>query len=86
MGGAAATASARELRRQQAHRASHRRKEDAFHQKLPQQMPAARADRNPYRDFFGASRGARYQQVGDIGACNEQHDARDHQQNHPIRL
>src|SRR6185312_200750 len=69
------------LREQQAEHASAYRENDAFKQKLAYQLPPARAESEAQRDFLGAAGGAYQLQAGDIGACDQQHQARDDQQN-----
>ena len=54
---------------------------DALGQQLPDDAPAARAERGPHRDLAAPAGGPREQQVGDVGARDEQHerDAGHHQ-------
>ena len=47
----------------------------AFSQQLADQVGARRAERRPHRDFARARRGARQQQVRDVRAGDEQHEA-----------
>ena len=49
--------------------------QDAFHQQLPDDAPAARAKRDAHSDFTRAVRGPREQQIRDVGAGNEEHEA-----------
>ena len=48
----------------------------ALGQRLAQEVPAARADRGANRHLARARRAAGEQQVGDVGAGDEQHEAR----------
>ena len=49
------------------------REEDALDQRLRHDLPARRADREPDRRLRPPRHGAREQQVGDVGARDEQH-------------
>ena len=51
------------------------RQEDALHQQLPHQAPARRANRHAHGDLTRALRRARQQQVGDVGAGDQEHEA-----------
>ena len=53
-----------------------------FAQKLTDQVPPARADRKPDRDFAGARGAPGQKQVGDIRARDQQNEARDAEQQH----
>ena len=50
------------------------RKHYAFHQQLFHQTRAVSPEREPQRDFLLPNRGAREQQIGDIRACDEEHE------------
>ena len=54
--------------------------QQALGQQLPHQARALRAERQADRDFAPALAGAREQQVGDVGAGDQQHDADDDHQ------
>ena len=45
----------------------------AFDQRLRDDLPARRAERQPHRRLAAAGDGARQQQVGDVGAGDQQH-------------
>ena len=49
-------------------------------EQLPHELPPARADRQPHRHLGRARRGARQQQVRDVGARDEHHHAGDREQ------
>ena len=60
---------------------------EAFDQQLPHQPPASRAERRAEADLALTRAGAREQQIGDVGARDEQDDAdgaKQHQ--HPRRM
>ena len=69
-------------REQQSGSGSQRHQHDAFGQQLADQPAAARANRQPHRHLVLPRRGAGEQQVGDIGAADEQHDADDRHHDH----
>ena len=54
--------------------AADRRQHHALDQQLADDAPARRADRHPHRDFPRPVGGPRQQQVGDVGAGNQQHE------------
>ena len=60
-----------------AERAAHRREQQALGQQLANQTPARRAERQPDRDLLLPRRRAREQQVGDVGADDQQHQRDD---------
>ena len=62
-------------RHHDAEQAADRREEDALGQELLQQPAAARAQRRADRELFLTSEGAREQQVGDVGAGDQQDEA-----------
>ena len=51
-----------------------------FDEHQPEHGPARRADGEPHRHLGGAFGGPRHQQVGDVGAGDEQHEAGDGEQ------
>ena len=53
--------------------AAGQREQDAFGQQLADDAAAPRADRRTNGNFTLAARRAGQQQVGDVGACNQQH-------------
>ena len=55
--------------------ASKPREQQAFGQKLPRNSCAARAERQAHGNFAPPTRSAREQQVGNVGAGNEEHEA-----------
>jgi hypothetical protein len=55
-------------------------------EQLTHDLPAAGADRHAHGHLVGAGRGASEQQVGDVGAGDEQHERRDAKQQHQRRL
>ncbi len=62
------------------------RKQTRFKQQLPDQLPPVRANRQADGHLLGARGSLREQQVRDVGARDEQHDARqaeEHQQRRP---
>ena len=50
------------------------REQQAFDEQLPEQPPAAGAEREPHRDFLPPLRRTAEQEVGHVGAGDEQHD------------
>ena len=67
-----------------AERAAGERQHDPFGQELPQQPPASGAERRADRELPLPRLGARQQQVGEIGAGDEQHEP-DRALQHPQR-
>ena len=59
-----------------------RREHQAFGQELADDARPAGAQRRPDRQLTRAHRGARQQQVGDVGAADEQHEADDAEEQH----
>src|SRR5262247_4652180 len=53
-------------------------KHHALREELANQAPTTCADRQPNRYFLPPQHGARQQQVGDIGAGDQQYQASDH--------
>ena len=70
--------------------AGNARQYEALRQKLPDEAGAARAERQPHRDFAPPRRAARELQVADVGAREQQHEqqADEERQEHcaPISL
>ena len=62
-------------RQQQAGDAAQQRQQHAFEDQLSQQSPRARAHRSADGKFATPAFGARQQQVGDVGAGDQQHQA-----------
>ena len=54
--------------------------QDALDERLCDDLPARRADRQPQRRLAAPRRRAREQQVGDVGAGDQQHQAADAEQ------
>ncbi len=63
-------------------RAADQREHDAFGQQLPDDAPAAGAERGPHRQLARAHGRAREQQVGDVGAADEEHESDDAEEQH----
>jgi hypothetical protein len=63
------------IRHQQTERAPGQGQRQAFEQELPDQVPAARADRQPDTQLALPGRGARNGQAGHVGAGNQEHQA-----------
>ncbi len=55
--------------------AAHEREQHALRQKLTHHAPARSAERRPQRDLFAPRRRAREQEVGDVGAGDQKHEA-----------
>ena len=60
-------------RQQHAERAAEHGEDDAFGGELPDQPLASRADRGPHRQLLPAVQRAREQEVGQVGADDQQH-------------
>ena len=58
-----------------AKRGPHHRQDQAFDQELTHEAPAAGAERRPHGNLALTSAGASEQQVGDVGAGDEEHDS-----------
>ena len=69
-------------REQQSGAGAQRHQHEAFGQQLADQPAAARANREPHRHLVLPRGGAGEQQVGDIGAADEEHDADDRHDDH----
>ena len=69
-------------REEQSSSGAQRHQDDAFGQQLTYQPAAAGANREPHSHLVLPRRGARQQQVGNIGAADEQHDADDRHHDH----
>ena len=69
-------------REQQSGSGSERHQHDAFGQQLADQPAATRANREPHRHLVLPRGGAGEQQVGHIGAADEEHDADDRHDDH----
>ena len=69
-------------REQQSGSGSQRHQHDAFGQQLADQPAATRANREPHRHLVLPRGGAGEQQVGHIGAADEQYDADDRHHDH----
>ena len=69
-------------REQQSGPGSERHQDDAFGQQLAHHPGATRANREPHRHLVLPRGGAGEQQVGHIGAADEEHDADDRHDNH----
>jgi hypothetical protein len=61
-------------REEQTERAGDQREQHALDEQLPDDLPAARADRHADADLRGPTRRAREQQVGHVGTRDEQHE------------
>ena len=59
-----------------------RRQDQALGEQLPRDPSAAGTERRANRQFAAAGRGPRQQQVGDVGAADEQHEADHAQEQH----
>ncbi len=68
------------LRDQQAGRAAHERQDDRLRQELGQQVAAAGAERQSHAHLGGPGGAARQQQVGDVGAGDQQDHGGDREQ------
>ena len=62
-------------REQETERASHEREQHALREELPDDLPAGGADRDAHAHLPRPPRGTREQEVGDIGAGNQQHES-----------
>ena len=65
-------------------RAQHRQ-QHRLGEQLPHQLPAAGADRQPHGHLGGPAAAAHQQQVGDVGAGDQQHGAGDREQDQQRR-
>ena len=63
-------------------RAADERQHDALGQQLPDDAPPAGAERRAHRQLARADRRAREQQVGDVGAADQQHESDDAEEQH----
>ena len=63
------------MARTEAERPADAAEHDALDEELTDDAPAGRAEGDPHGDLAGAMRGAREQQVGDVRAGDEQHEA-----------
>ena len=63
--------------RQRPGRPADERQQQAFGHELPDDAPPVRAERRPDRQLTRPHRGPRQQQVGDVGAADQQHEADD---------
>ena len=67
-------------------RAAEHREQTRLGEELPDELQPARADREPDGHLVGARGGAREQQVGDVGAGDEQHERGDAEQEQERRF
>ena len=75
----------RPLRDEQAGDRAERGEHDRLGEQLRDQLAAVRADRQPHRHFRGAAGAAHEQQVGNVGARDQQHRAGDDEQDRQRR-
>ena len=65
-----------------AERATNQRQHDALGHQLPHDAQASRPERRADRELAHPKRRTRQQQVGDVGAANQQHESDDTQEQH----
>ena len=71
-----------ENREDNSQRAAAKREQDAFREQLANDAASAGAQGCAHGDFFAASDGAREQEIGDVGACDQENERDGAEQNY----